>query len=118
MPNDAHQGEAVAAATAPSERNSGASSDETSDDPSLPRKRTHGGSRNKQSYGDKLVCMEPHKIHCFLQEKRCLCGASCLRKLFDKGEAGTKVIHDLREARFARKYHQDSMPCPFFSPPG
>ena len=44
-----HQKEAVAAAVAaPSERNTGSTSDETSDEPRLPRKRTHGGSRNRQ----------------------------------------------------------------------
>ena len=110
MSNDTHQDEAPVA-TAAAARSEHTSSDDTSDDPSLlPRKRRHGGSRNKQSYGDKLLCMEPHKIQGFLEEKRCLCGASCLRKLFDKGEAGTQVIHDLREARFTREYSESSMP--------
>lgn len=102
---------ATAAAASPTEHNSAACNDDsTDDDPSLPRQRKHGGHRNKQSFGDKLVCMEPHKIDCFLREKRCLCGASCLRKLFDKGEAGAKVIHDLREGRFASKSRNGSMP--------
>ena len=116
MSTATHHEQAAAAAAAPSEGNTGSASDEMSDDPSLPRKRTHGGCRNRQSYGDKMLCMESHRIRDFLKEKRCLCGASCLRKLFDKGDAGQQVIQDLREARFASKHENDCMPHIFFTP--
>ena len=116
MSNSTRHEEAAAAAAAPSEGDTGATSDETSDEPSLSSKRTHGGCRNRQSYGEKMLCMESDRIQHFLKTKRCLCGASCLRKLYNKGDAGQKVIQDLREARFASKHKNDSMPQFFFTP--
>lgn len=117
MSNATRHEEAAAAAAAPSEGNTGATSDETSDEPSLSSKRTHGGCRNRESYGEKMLCMEPDRIRHFLKTRRCLCGASCLRKLYNKGDAGQKVIQDLREARFASK-HEKTACHNFFHPGG
>ena len=64
---------------------------------------THGGIRNKKSYGDKLVCLETDRIATFLKEKRCFCGYSCLHKLYKKGEQGHTTVYEVRAARFASK---------------
>lgn len=64
-------------------------------------KRTrHGGKRNMQAYGDKLLCLEKNHIKMFLEQQRCYCGNNCLLNLYRKGEEGEKIVYDIRSARF------------------
>ena len=67
------------------------------------QKGKHGGSRNRKSYGEKLLALEAANIRSFLQEKRCYCGGQCLHKLNAKGEEGVNVVRIIRAARFASK---------------
>ena len=66
-------------------------------------RQSHGGSRNRQAYSDKLLCMEMHNIRSFLAKKRCYCGKKCLAKLALTGEAAERSVYDMRSARFASK---------------
>lgn len=65
-----------------------------------PHKRSHGGFRSTQCFGDKLMALEAHNIRQFLTERRCCCGEDCLLKLSFKGQEGERIVYDLRSQRF------------------
>ena len=82
--------------------NSGAEDSAADGSQRKPTKK-RGASRNRKSYGDKLLCLEMDRIEVFLRETRCACGQDCLLKVYDKGVPGQDVIRELRTARFASK---------------
>ena len=60
-----------------------------------------GGSRKILTWQDKLELASKVHVARFLATATCACGKDCFKKMRQLGEAGVKIVSDLREARVA-----------------
>ena len=70
-------------------------------------KKKRGGPRHILTWQEKVSLADPAAVRDFISGPTCHCKCGCMKKLRELGEAGVRVVANLRDERFAGKHLDD-----------